>query len=110
MVAANGCEALLALEKESYDLVFMDLQMPEMGGLEATAAIRKKEKLSGMHQPVVALTAHAMTGDRERCLAGGMDGYLTKPMRPHELDDLLQMYLDRRTADVGTKSGAATVA
>ena len=95
-VAANGLEALQALERESFDLVFMDLQMPEMDGFEATAAIRKKEQSTGVHLPVVALTAHAMKGDREKCLARGMDGYLAKPIRPLELDELLQSYLARR--------------
>ncbi len=95
-MAANGREALAALEKESYDLVLMDIQMPEMDGLEATAAIREKEKGSGIHQPVIALTAHAMKGDRERCLAGGMDGYLSKPIRLQELDELLEAYVARR--------------
>jgi len=94
-VAANGLEALQALEKESFDLVFMDLQMPEMDGFEATAAIRKKEQSTGAHLPVVALTAHAMKGDREKCLAGGMDAYLSKPIRPLELDEVLQGYLAR---------------
>jgi signal transduction histidine kinase/CheY-like chemotaxis protein/uncharacterized membrane protein affecting hemolysin expression len=97
MVAGNGREALEALEKERFDLVFMDVQMPVMDGFEATAAIRKKERASGVHLPVVALTAHAMKGDREKCLAGGMDGYLTKPIRPQELDEVLQGYLLRRT-------------
>ena len=96
VVAANGREALAALEKESYDLVLMDIQMPEMDGLEATAAIREKEKGSGIHQPVIAMTAHAMKGDRERCLAGGMDGYLSKPIRLQELDELLEAYVARR--------------
>ncbi|MGB2639777.1 MAG: response regulator [Candidatus Acidiferrum sp.] len=96
VVAGTGLEALKALEKEKFDLVLMDVQMPEMDGLEATAAIRKKEKSTGLHQPVVALTAHAMKGDREKCLAGGMDGYLTKPIRPQELDQLLEMYVSRR--------------
>ena len=96
VVAANGREALAALEKESYDLVLMDVQMPEMDGFEATAAIREKEKGSGIHQPVIALTAHAMKGDRERCLAGGMDGYLSKPIRLQELDELLEAYVARR--------------
>jgi signal transduction histidine kinase/DNA-binding response OmpR family regulator len=95
-VAANGREALEALEKDSFDLVFMDVQMPEMDGLEATAALREKEKGSGIHQPVIALTAHAMKGDRERCLAAGMDGYLAKPIRPQELDDILESYVARR--------------
>ena len=95
-VADNGLEALLALEKDSYDLVLMDVQMPEMDGLEATAVIRQKEKGTGLHQAVVALTAHAMKGDREKCLAVGMDGYLTKPIRPQELDQLLEIYVARR--------------
>jgi CheY-like chemotaxis protein len=74
----------------------MDVQMPVMDGFEATAAIRKKEGGGGTHLPVVAITAHAMKGDREKCLAGGMDGYLTKPIRPQELDELLGNYLTRR--------------
>jgi CheY-like chemotaxis protein len=94
-VAATGIEALKALEKEKFDLVLMDVQMPEMDGLEATVAIRQKEKGSGLHQAIVALTAHAMKGDREKCLAAGMDGYLTKPIRPQELDHLLATYVAR---------------
>jgi signal transduction histidine kinase/DNA-binding response OmpR family regulator len=95
-VACNGREALEALEAGAYDLVFMDVQMPEMDGLEATAAVRKKESSTGKHQPIIALTAHAMKGDQERCLAAGMDGYLTKPIRPQELDVILQRYLKLR--------------
>jgi CheY-like chemotaxis protein len=98
VLAANGLEALAALEKENYDLVFMDVQMPEMDGLEATAAIRNKEKINGNHQVVIALTAHAMKGDQERCVAAGMDGYLTKPIRPQELDAILNAYAARRPA------------
>jgi two-component system sensor histidine kinase/response regulator len=97
VVAATGLEALKALEKESFDLVLMDVQMPEMDGLEATAIIREKEKGTGRRQPVVALTAHAMKGDREKCIEGGMDGYLSKPIRPQELDQLLEIYMARRT-------------
>jgi two-component system, sensor histidine kinase and response regulator len=82
--------------------VFMDVQMPEMDGLEATAVIREKEKISGKHQPIIALTAHAMKGDREKCIAGGMDGYLTKPIRPQELDDLLENYISRRAGATAT--------
>ena len=96
VIAANGREALKAFENEDFDLLLMDLQMPEMDGFEATVAIRKKEKDSGSHLPIVALTAHAMKGDREKCLAGGMDGYLTKPIRPQELHDLLEICVARR--------------
>jgi CheY-like chemotaxis protein len=106
VVAGTGLEALKALEKESFDLVLMDVQMPEMDGLEATAAIREKEKGTGAHQAVVALTAHAMKGDREKCLAGGMDGYLTKPIRPQELDQLLETCLARHAERRGVAEHA----
>ena len=96
VVAGNGAEALAAMDKQDFDLVFMDVQMPEMDGLEATAVIRGKEKITGKHQPIIALTAHAMKGDREKCISGGMDGYLTKPIRPQELDDFLEDYIGRR--------------
>ena len=95
-VAANGREAVAAIDKESFDLVLMDMQMPEMDGFEATAAIRQKEKLSGARLPIVALTAHAMKGDREKCMEAGMDGYLAKPIRPEELDEILEKHLARR--------------
>jgi len=98
VVVDNGREALEILGRESFDLVLMDVQMPEMDGMEATAAIREKEKNAGVHQWIVALTAHAMKGDRERCLAAGMDGYLTKPIRPPELDQILEEYAARRSA------------
>jgi two-component system sensor histidine kinase/response regulator len=81
----NGREALDALEKTVFDVVLMDLQMPVMSGLDATALIREGERTSGGHVPIVAMTAHAMAGDRERCLASGMDGYLSKPVDPHLL-------------------------
>jgi PAS domain S-box-containing protein len=82
IVAENGRQALAAVEKHKFDLVLMDVQMPEMGGIEATQAIREKEIATGAHVPIVAMTAHAMSGDRERCLAAGMDGYLAKPLDP----------------------------
>ena len=92
VVANNGREVLAALEKESFDLVLMDVQMPGLDGFEATAAIREKERQRGGHLPIIAMTAHAIKGDRERCLAAGMDDYLAKPLRVQELDDLLSNY------------------
>jgi two-component system, sensor histidine kinase and response regulator len=96
MVVSNGKEALAALAVHSFDLVLMDVQMPEMDGLEATMAIRQKEKLSGLYQPIIAMTALAMKGDRERCLAAGMDGYISKPIHAEEFDAALQSCLIRR--------------
>ncbi len=78
--AANGREAVDAAAREPFDLIFMDVQLPEMDGLEATRRIRKMERATGRHTTIVAMTAHAMTGDRERCLECGMDGYLSKPL------------------------------
>jgi two-component system sensor histidine kinase/response regulator len=92
-VASHGREALSAMEKKYFDLVLMDVQMPEMDGLEATRLLREREKSSGQHQVVVAMTALVMKGDRERCMAAGMDGYLSKPIRQQELDDVLDTYL-----------------
>jgi PAS domain S-box-containing protein len=81
-VVGNGREALTAFDAGCFDVVLMDVQMPEMGGLEAAAAIRERERERGGHLPIVAMTAHAMAADRERCLAAGMDGYLAKPLDP----------------------------
>jgi two-component system sensor histidine kinase/response regulator len=91
-VAGNGEEALEALDRQAFDLVLMDVQMPEMDGLQATAAIRKGEMNTGKHIPIVAMTAHAMAGDKERCLEAGMDEYMTKPIRPEQLVDVLNRY------------------
>jgi CheY-like chemotaxis protein len=88
-LASNGREAIEALKKASYDLVLMDVQMPEMDGIEATLAIRAYEAGAGIRQHIVALTAHAMKGDERRCYEAGMDGYLSKPIRPAELEEIL---------------------
>ncbi|HMC60610.1 MAG TPA: response regulator, partial [Candidatus Solibacter sp.] len=90
VVASNGREVLAAIERYHFDLVLMDAQMPEMDGFQATAAIREREKLTGGHLPIVALTAHAMAGDRERCLAAGMDHYVTKPIQPVQLFEAIE--------------------
>jgi two-component system, sensor histidine kinase and response regulator len=98
VVVGTGREALAALAQQSFDLVLMDVQMPEMDGFEATAAIRAQERASGGHLPIIALTAHAMKGDHERCLAAGMDGYMAKPIKANELYAALDQLLPS-TAD-----------
>ena len=80
VIANDGREALSAFDREAFDLVFMDVQMPAMDGFEATAAIRAREMATGSHIPIIAMTAHTMKGDREKCLAAGMDGYISKPI------------------------------
>jgi CheY-like chemotaxis protein len=92
-VVNNGRAALAALGSQEFDLILMDVQMPEMDGLEATAAIRAKEKRMGGHIPIIAMTAHALKGDRERCLDAGMDDYVAKPIHARELSDSMEALL-----------------
>jgi signal transduction histidine kinase/DNA-binding response OmpR family regulator len=96
VVANNGRQALRALEDEGFDAVLMDVQMPEMDGYEATGAIREMEQVTGEHLPVIAMTANAMKGDREKCLAAGMDDYVAKPVRSAELFAALEGSAGRR--------------
>jgi signal transduction histidine kinase/DNA-binding response OmpR family regulator len=91
-IAENGKAALKMLEEQAFDVILMDVQMPEMGGFEATALIREKESRTGRHIPIVAMTAHAMAGDRERCLTAGMDSYLSKPVAAATLLELVARY------------------
>lgn len=90
VLVQNGREALEDLEKQEFDVVLMDCHMPEMDGFEATTRIREKEKIRGGHLPIIALTADAMKGDKERCLASGMDGYVSKPVRVEELFTVIE--------------------
>jgi signal transduction histidine kinase/CheY-like chemotaxis protein len=85
VVAENGRVALELLDAQAFDLILMDVQMPELNGFEATAEIRRREQFSGQHIPIIAMTAHAMVGDKEQCLKAGMDRYVSKPVREHEL-------------------------
>jgi PAS domain S-box-containing protein len=109
--AQNGQEALAILAKRPFDAVLMDVQMPVMDGFEATARIRERERASGEHVPIVAMTAHAMKGDRERCLAAGMDDYVSKPVHAAELRQALARFApsdsqaDRATGPVGPPTG-----
>lgn len=93
-VVSNGREALEALAGGTFDVVLMDVQMPEMGGFEATAEIRRGERAAGGHVPIIAMTAHAMKGDRERCLEAGMDDYISKPVQAGQLCELLERMLE----------------
>jgi CheY-like chemotaxis protein/HPt (histidine-containing phosphotransfer) domain-containing protein len=102
-VVDNGSLALLALARESYDLVLMDCQMPEMDGFDATAAIRRTEANTSKHLPIVAMTANALQGDREQCLAAGMDDYIAKPIETPQLASLLAKWLPKAGATTQAK-------
>jgi len=102
-----GEQAVAAVDSKTFDMVLMDVQMPDMDGLEATRKIRELEKDTHVHVPIVALTAHAMSGDRERCLAAGMDGYLSKPLHANELLDAVKSFCH---ADSGTPIASPVLA
>jgi CheY-like chemotaxis protein len=106
-VAENGHAALAALERGSFDLVLMDVQMPDMDGFQATAAIRAQEQSGGPHLPIIALTAHAMKGDEERCLAGGMDAYVSKPINSTELFQKIDELLHRDKDSIPPAGGSS---
>jgi CheY-like chemotaxis protein len=112
VVAENGQRALAALQGGSFDVALMDVQMPKMSGIEAAQAIREAEKTTGAHVPIVAMTAHAMKGDRERCLASGMDAYVSKPVQAEELFRAIEGFIVRpgRTRETGRilRGGTAT--
>jgi PAS domain S-box-containing protein len=100
VIAITGSSAVETFAREPFDLIFMDVQMPEMDGMAATREIRRREA-EGAHVPIVALTAHAMSGDRERCLAVGMDNYMTKPVDPKQLEAILAFYAQRAASRAG---------
>jgi CheY-like chemotaxis protein len=113
LTVGNGRQAVKSVGEQAFDLILMDVQMPEMGGLEATRVIREQERKSSGHTPIIALTARAMPGDREQCLAAGMDAYVSKPLRPDELfstiDSLLATVSTTSVVDVSTlPSGEST--
>jgi osomolarity two-component system sensor histidine kinase NIK1 len=94
-LADNGRKAVEAAREHRFDLILMDVQMPEMGGFEATAKIRELEKRQGKgHTPIVAMTAHAIQGYREKCLEGGMDGYISKPIHAESLKQTIESFLN----------------
>lgn len=104
--AENGYEALKRLERENFDIILMDIQMPVMDGFRATAAIREIERLSGTRIPIVAMTAHAMKGDRERCLDAGMDSYISKPLQIDEFINVISGLAENKSADEDRRAAA----
>jgi CheY-like chemotaxis protein len=102
-VAENGKAAVRAAADAHYDLILMDVEMPEMSGLEATAVIRSREERTGRHIPIIAMTAHAMKGDRQRCLDAGMDDYVSKPIHPDQLFEKIAEVMSRTADDAGSR-------
>jgi CheY-like chemotaxis protein len=98
-IVSNGVEAVAALDGESFDVVLMDVQMPEMDGFTATSLIREKEKTTKDHVPIIAMTGYAMKGDRQRCLDIGMDAYISKPIRSQELYEVIEAFNTGKAKD-----------
>jgi signal transduction histidine kinase/CheY-like chemotaxis protein/HPt (histidine-containing phosphotransfer) domain-containing protein len=109
-LAQNGLEVLELLEHESFDLILMDVQMPEMEGFETTARIRAQEKATGRRVPIIAVTAHAMKGDLERCMQAGMDGYIAKPIQRNELLRIIAHLVPAQAASGPGRSGPSSPA
>ena len=103
-IASNGKEAIEAVKNNTYDLILMDCQLPEMDGYEATKEIRKLEG-NKRHTPIIAMTAHALEGDKEKCLMAGMDDYISKPVRKEKLEEVLKKWLKEknRNRKIGEK-------
>jgi two-component system, sensor histidine kinase and response regulator len=108
VLAETGRAVLEAVEKQTFDLVLMDVQMPEMDGLEATRAIRQKERTSGKHLPIIAMTANAMVGDKERCLQSGMDSYVAKPLSVKGLFGAIEGLVTHQVAAFHGRPASAT--
>ncbi|MCK4943293.1 MAG: response regulator, partial [Candidatus Aminicenantes bacterium] len=102
-IAQNGVEAVSKVKKENFDLILMDIQMPEMDGFEATVAIRKIEKTSRKHISIIALTAHALKGDREKCLNAGMDDYMAKPITSDKLSEKISGIMSKKQSKTGRR-------
>lgn len=110
VIASTGREAVEALPAGGFDVVLMDVQMPDMDGFEATRAIRMREKSDGGHVPIIAMTAHAMKGDRERCLKEGMDSYISKPLHPVELFEVVESLGDATKGEVASEAAEVATA
>jgi len=107
-IAENGTEVLSAVEKQNFDLILMDIQMPEVDGFDATRSIRERETSTGEHIPIVAMTAHAMKGDKEKCIQAGMDGYVAKPINVQQLFESIEsLFHDRQAAEEPSEVPAA---
>jgi CheY-like chemotaxis protein len=108
-LVGNGVEAVATWKNQPFDVIMMDMQMPEMDGFEAVAHIRRQEKQSGGHVPIIAMTAHALVGDRERCLAAGMDGYISKPLDGQKLFDSIDAAVGRSGSDLKARAPTPAV-